>query len=93
MGGEQNNIISYGLPKSFKTLAPTIGFHNPPFLCNLDARTVPWRGTSDLRWEHVKLLEFLRFLAAPAGWDPWRLAEHLADSPKSYGYPTMLGIH
>ena len=62
-------------------LAQTIGFHHQPFLSKLDARTVPRRDTLNLHWDHAKSLEILRFLAAPAGWDPWRLAERLADSP------------
>ncbi len=77
--------ISYGSPKTFRNLAQTTGFHHPLFLCKLEARTVLWRGTSNLRWEHSKSLGFLRFLAAPVGWGPWRLAERLAGSPESYG--------
>ena len=45
----------------------------------------------NLHWEHAAPMGFLRFLAAPAGWDPWRLAERLANS-KILRLPENVGI-
>ena len=79
--GKMKNIL--WLTEILQNLAQTIGFHHPPFLSKLGVRTILRRGTLNLRWEHAKIFEFLRFLAAPAGWDPLQLAERLADSPES----------